>query len=106
MAWGSHVTARSPPWDFTVPRSVEEQREIQLTDSLIPQLTAVTPGSGTYMNEADFHLATWKEDFYGANYGRLRAIKSKYDPAHLYYARTVVGSDPWKVAADGRLCRA
>ena len=94
------------PWDFTVPRSVEEQRESQLTDSLIPKLTAVTPNSGTYMNEADFHLATWKEDFYGENYAKLREIKAKYDPGNLFYATTAVGSDAWNVAADGRMCRA
>ena len=94
------------PWNFTLPRSVEEQRETQLTDSLIPKLTAVTPNSGTYMNEADFHLATWKEDFYGENYAKLRAIKAKYDPGDLFYATTAVGSDAWSVAADGRLCRA
>lgn len=92
-------------WNFTLPRSVMEQRESQLTDSLIPKLTAVTPGSGTYMNEADFHLATWKQDFYGANYARLRAIKAKYDPGNLFYATTAVGSDAWDVAADGRMCR-
>lgn len=93
-------------WDFTLPRSVEEQRESQLTDSVIPKLTAVTPHSGTYMNEADFNLATWKEDFYGHNYARLRAIKAKYDPGDLFYATTAVGSDAWNVAADGRMCRA
>ena len=94
------------PWNFTLPRSVEEQRETQLTDSLIPKLTAVTPNSGTYLNEADFHLATWKEDFYGENYARLRAIKAKFDPGDLFYATTAVGSDAWNVAADGRMCRA
>ena len=93
------------PWDFTQPRSVEKSRENQLTNSLIPQLTAVTPNSGTYMNEADFHLATWKQNFYGSNYDRLRAIKAQYDPADVFYAPTAVESDAWEVAADGRLCR-
>jgi FAD/FMN-containing dehydrogenase len=57
------------------------------------------------MNEADFHLATWKEDFYGENYARLRTIKAKYDPSDLFYATTAVGSDAWSVAADRRMCR-
>lgn len=81
------------PWNFTQPRSVEEQAENQLTNSLIPKLTAGTPNSGTYMNEADFHLASWKQDFYGVNYDKLRLIKAKYDPGNLFYAVTAVGSD-------------
>ena len=94
------------PWNFTQPRSVAEQTENQLTNSLIPKLTAVTPNSGTYMNEADFHLASWKQDFYGRNYDRLRSIKAKYDPGNLFYAVTAVGSDAWTVTEDGRMCRA
>lgn len=85
---------------------MEEEREKQLTTSIIPKLTAVTRNSGTYMNEADFHLASWKQDFYGQNYAKLRAIKTKYDPGNLFYATTAVGSDAWKVADDGRMCRA
>lgn len=80
-------------WNFTLPRSVEEQRETQLTNSLILKFTAVTPDSGILMNEADFHLPTWKADFYGAIYAWLRIIKAKYNPDDLFYATTAVGSD-------------
>ncbi|KAJ5238505.1 hypothetical protein N7468_003124 [Penicillium chermesinum] len=92
-------------WNFTLPRSVEVQRELQLTEKLEPQLRKLTPGSGGYLNEANFMLRTWKEDFYGANYDRLRAIKKKYDPEDLFYALTAVGSDAWTVADNGRMCR-
>ena len=92
-------------WNFTLPRSVEVQRELQLTKKLEPQLRKLTPGSGGYLNEANFMLRTWKEDFYGANYERLRAIKKKYDPEDLFYAHSAVGSDVWTVADNGRMCR-
>ena len=107
-AWRSALLTVLVPsvWDFTIPRSLEEERESQLTNSIIPKLTALTPGSGTYMNEADFQLATWKQDFFGKNYARLNSIKTKYDPGNLFYATTAVGSDGWMVAADGRMCRA
>ncbi|KAJ5798331.1 uncharacterized protein N7503_007627 [Penicillium pulvis] len=33
-------------WNSTLPRSVEVQRELQLTNKLEPQLRKLTPGSG------------------------------------------------------------
>ena len=87
-------------------RFAEEQAENELTNSLIPKLTAVTPNSGTYMNEADFHLASWKQDFYGVNHNKLRSIKGKYNPGNLFYAVTALGSEAWNAADHGRICRA
>jgi hypothetical protein len=92
-------------WDFTVPREKMVEKENELTNILIPQLEAVTPGSGAYLNEADFQQRNWQEDFYGSNYKRLRSVKKKYDPNDLFYATTAVGSEAWIVASDGRLCR-
>ncbi|KAL6716011.1 hypothetical protein ACLMJK_006973 [Lecanora helva] len=107
-AWRDAIMSVLVPsvWNFTEPRSEEVQTENQLTNSLIPKLKAVTPNSGTYMNEADFHDASWKQDFYGVNYDRLSSIKRKYDPSNLFYALTAIGSDAWNVADDGRMCRA
>jgi hypothetical protein len=48
----------------------------------------------------------WKEEFYGPNYDKLLAIKKKYDPHHVFYALTAVGSDLWVEQSDKRLCRA
>ena len=93
-------------WDFNLTRQQMAARGAEITDIAVPDLTALTPGSGTYLNEADFNLTTWKQDFYGDNYPELLAIKSKYDPQNLFYATTAVGSDAWTVAGDGRLCRA
>lgn len=98
-------TLAAMPWDFTASREENLERERVLNDVAVPRLTALTPGSGTYLNEANFALKTWKEDFYGVNYDRLRAIKSKWDPNDLFYGPTMVGSDAW-VEQDGRLCRA
>ena len=92
------------PWDFTVPREQMVQKENELTNSVIPQLDAVTPGSGVYLNEADFQQRNWQKDFYGVNYKKLRKVKAKYDPNDLFYATTAVGSEAWTVASDGRLC--
>ncbi|KAJ3527205.1 hypothetical protein NM208_g10818 [Fusarium decemcellulare] len=77
----------------------------RITNEYMPQVEAVTPGSGTYMNEADFNQPNWQEVFYGKNWDRLAAIKKKWDPKSLLYNLKGVGSDAWRVAADGRMCR-
>ncbi|KAK1143046.1 hypothetical protein N8T08_007110 [Aspergillus melleus] len=92
-------------WNFSLPRSVEVSRELQLTEKLEPRLRQLTPGGGGYLNEANFMLRTWKEDFYGDNYNQLRAVKQLYDPEDLFYALRAVGSDAWTEGPDGRLCR-
>ncbi|KAI1860716.1 uncharacterized protein JN550_011317 [Neoarthrinium moseri] len=78
----------------------------QMTNEFVPQVMAITPGSGTYINEADFNQPNWKEDFFGPNYNRLLAIKNKWDPTGVFYILKGIGSDAWTVAADGRMCRA
>lgn len=68
-------------------------------------LRQLTPGSGTYVNEATAD-AFWKEDYYGINYPRLLDVKNRYDSSVVLYGPGVVRSDYWTVASDGRLCRA
>ncbi|KAI1817356.1 hypothetical protein GGS20DRAFT_582494 [Poronia punctata] len=91
-------------WDFAVPRSEMAARQDELTDAIMPALKAVTPGSGSYLNEANFADADWQESFYGVNYARLSQIKNKYDPDNLLYARTAVGSQKWREDEQGRIC--
>jgi hypothetical protein len=93
-------------WNFTQPLSHMQDVANEMTDRIVPYLEDITPGGGTYLNEGDFQLETWKEDFYGPNYNKLLSIKNKYDPKHIFYGKTAVGSDAWKVEADGRLCAA
>ncbi|EKG20464.1 Berberine/berberine-like protein [Macrophomina phaseolina MS6] len=99
-------TVITTPWNFNAPLADMVEWQDKMTNNYIPQLTALAPESGCYLNEADFRQPNWKQVFYGANYDRLRAIKKKYDPTDLFYAVTAVGSDAWEVAEDGRMCRA
>lgn len=76
-----------------------------MTETLLPLLENLTPGSGAYLNEADFNQPNWQSTFYGDNYAKLTSIKNKYDPNHTFYALKSVGSEEWAGQTDGRLCR-
>lgn len=99
-----HVITVSP-WDLTLPREKFLTRQDELTGTVMPLLEAATPGSGSYLNEANFQQPNWQKEFYGVNYARLSDIKAKVDPLGLMYGRTAVGSDKWAEDAEGRLCR-
>ena len=78
----------------------------RMTNDFIPRLAALTPNGACYLNESDFLQPDFKNVFYGKNYDRLLSIKDKYDPNHMFYATTAIGSDYWVQQADGRLCKA
>lgn len=77
------------PWSYKVPREAMEDTLEMITSELTPKLSELTPGGTTYLSEGDFRDPNWKENFYGANYEKLEAIKDKYDPEHIFYAPTV-----------------
>ncbi|KAG0234820.1 hypothetical protein BGW41_000999 [Actinomortierella wolfii] len=67
----------------------------QAMTKAIDRLRTITPGSGTYQNEADPNEPNFQQNFFGANYPRLKSIKNKYDPHGLFVCRRCVGSDDW-----------
>lgn len=93
----------SQQWKYEQPFSYMEEQERQLTEEIMPPLQELA--SGAYLSEADFRNPKWKEEFYGANWERLSAVKEKWDSEGLFYATTAVGSEKWKADKDGRLCR-
>ncbi|KAJ2891700.1 FAD-binding domain-containing protein [Zalerion maritima] len=99
-----HATLTTP-WDFEAPWEDMIALQDLMTDTIIPALEAVTPGSGAYMNEADFRQPNWQEVFFGDKYDKLLGIKKKYDPTGFFYALKGVGSEDWEVRNDGRLCK-
>lgn len=93
----------SHQWNYTAPFTFMDALERKLTEEIMPPLQELA--SGAYLSEADFRNPKWKEEFYGANWERLSAIKQRWDPSNLLYAATAVGSDKWEPDAEGRLCR-
>ena len=52
-------------------------------------------GENSYMNEAayEFEGDSWKQRLWGSNYGKLLAIKQKYDPDGVFLCRHCIGDD-------------
>ncbi|KAK0726249.1 hypothetical protein B0T21DRAFT_403378 [Apiosordaria backusii] len=77
------------------------------------QVAPESEGGGAYLNEAHVDDPMWQRAFYGDHYERLSHIKQKWDPGHVFYATTAVGSEGWEVrdgdqgiqTQNGRLCR-
>ncbi|KAE9411633.1 putative isoamyl alcohol oxidase [Gymnopus androsaceus JB14] len=95
------------PWSFD-PAEWDQMltNQLLMTDTIMPAIEAVTPGSGSYMNEGDFHQPDFQTVFFGSNYDALLKIKRKYDPDFFFYATKAVGSETWNVSNDGRMCKA
>jgi hypothetical protein len=93
-------------WNETAPWSDMMADQYKMTNEYVPQLEAVTPGSGCYQNEANFRQPNWKDTFFGVNYSPLLKIKQKWDPNYFFYALKAVGSDYWTVDDSGRMCHA
>ena len=99
-------TVLTTPWSFQAPLSAMEADQHRMIDDVLPKLEALTPDGACYLNEGTFLQPDWQSVFYGPNYEALKAIKDKFDPNHMFYGLTAVGSEYWMPQADGRLCRA
>lgn len=82
-----------------------QEAQNQITNDYLPRIERLTTNSGAYLNEGDFQQPEWQKVFYGASYDALKVIKNTFDPYHLFYATTAVGSEYWSTQADGRLCK-
>jgi FAD/FMN-containing dehydrogenase len=82
------------------------------TDGIMKKWRDVTPGSGSYLNEADRLEPNWQQSFWGDKYAKLLAIKNEWDPKTLFWAVNSVGSEGWVVESvdglpneNGKLCK-
>jgi FAD/FMN-containing dehydrogenase len=68
-------------------------------DAAMNELRRVVPAAGSYVSESNYFDVDWQRSFWGANYPRLRAAKTQYDPDGLFFVHHGVGSEDW--SADG-----
>ncbi|TDZ36455.1 FAD-linked oxidoreductase ZEB1 [Colletotrichum trifolii] len=87
-------------WDFAAPWEDMVAKQRLMTDVIMKEIEALTPGGGAYMNEADFQQPDFQEAFFGSNYKALLCLKDKWDPEGFFYARNAVGSIAFRTAQD------
>ncbi|KAF2226022.1 FAD binding domain-containing protein [Elsinoe ampelina] len=79
-------------WNSTAPWATMEAAQKKMTDEFMPLIEGVTPGSGAYLNEADWRQKNWQDAFFGSNYDRLLKIKKVWDPKGILKGEKLVGS--------------
>jgi len=85
------------------PRAVVDEAAARADAQAIARATAelrkVAPGAGAYLSESSYFGADWRQQYWGAHYARLAAVKKRYDPEGLFFVHHGVGSEAW--SADG-----
>ncbi|KIJ22835.1 hypothetical protein M422DRAFT_217733 [Sphaerobolus stellatus SS14] len=98
----THMVITASWQDNASLQDIEAIRE-DLTRNKVPILDELAgPNAGAYSNEADVREPNFRETFFGVNYGRLSAVKAKYDPHGMFIVQAGVGSENWD--NDG-ICR-
>lgn len=107
------ITAFS--WDPSTPPGDILAQIRNFTGPVLDPWRRVSPGSGTYLSEAAVLEPDFQTSFYGQEqYGRLLALKQRFDPEGVFYALRTVGSEAWELQSrtvagfpdqNGRLCR-
>jgi FAD/FMN-containing dehydrogenase len=72
----------------------------QIANEAANPLRNLTPGGGTYFNEADVLEPDWRVSFWGPNYDRLMEIKQKYDPTNFFHCWKCLGWDESMASKD------
>jgi FAD/FMN-containing dehydrogenase len=81
------------------PDPVVARRQALALGRAVDELRKLVPDAGSYLSETNFFEPDWQRSFWGANYPRLLAVKTRYDPDGLFVVHHGVGSERW--SADG-----
>ncbi|MFZ1990610.1 MAG: FAD-binding oxidoreductase, partial [Alphaproteobacteria bacterium] len=79
------------------------RKDARAIDAAIEPLRKIAPRSGSYVSESNYFNARWQDEFWGANYPRLKVVKAKYDPDGLFFVHHGVGSEEWSPDGFTRL---
>ncbi|PGG99308.1 hypothetical protein AJ79_08576 [Helicocarpus griseus UAMH5409] len=88
--------------------NLTQKRTLQdyLNEKVDGPLIAASPNGAAYVNEGNLEEPNWQEAYWGFKYPRLYELKKKWDPEHVFYARTTPGTEAWEVIdTNTRLCK-
>jgi FAD/FMN-containing dehydrogenase len=78
-------------------------RHASAVDGATAALRKIVPDPGSYVSESNYFNQTWQQAFWGSNYRKLLAVKTKYDPDGLFFVHHGVGSESWSTDGFTRL---
>lgn len=81
-------------------QGVQEVKD-KATYKKLKAMEDLTPGMGTYLNEADGFDPQWKKNWFGENYNWLKSVKQKYDPEGVFWCWRCVGNEGWEEVKGG-----
>ncbi|KAF8633808.1 hypothetical protein AX15_001249 [Amanita polypyramis BW_CC] len=88
--WNFQFYASSPTFKPPYPSS-----GFSFLDNMVKTITSNSPSNwqiGAYPNYPDLNLTDWQHLYYGSNYPRLKSVKQKYDPHHVFTFPQTIGS--------------
>lgn len=88
-----------PPFAGQSFDAVLARQHARAVDRAAAELRKLISHPGSYVSESNYFNESWQQAFWGDNYQKLRAVKTKYDPDQLFFVRHGVGSELW--SSDG-----
>ena len=85
------------------PNVAEARNDAAAIGNAMDELRKLSVAPASYVSESSYFEKDWQESYWGTNYSRLRAAKTKYDPDGLFFVHHGVGSEDWSTDGFDRL---